>query len=339
MSAGMRPLALVGNLNVDLWVRPVERFPARDEEVVIDSARLELAGTAGYALLACRGLGIDVVVVSTVGDDALGEYLLGAIERLDIPKFGVEILPGEETSLGMVFIAPDGSRSILSTVGAHQHMSLEVVHRHDAEVAKCGEVFLCGNYLLPQFAPSQVVEYASEARRRGQIVVFDPSWDPSGWGEDTRRGTRELLRMVDIYMPNVEELKHLTGRADWREAVVAVADLPREMVVKRGPEGATYVRAGEWVDVPAFAVNAINTIGAGDVFDVGYLYGRRMGWSSRRRLEFAAALAAMVVAQPGARRYPSVGAVFSFLRERTGDSGWDDRLFSNWPDTGASGVG
>src|SRR5215207_3609589 len=84
----------------------------------------------------------------------------------------------------------------------------------------------------------------------GQIVVFDPSWDPPGWGENTRRGTRDLLRTVDIYMPNVEELKHLTGRADWRGAVAEVADLPSEMVVKRGPEGATCVRQGAWVDMP-----------------------------------------------------------------------------------------
>src|SRR5215204_2089365 len=97
-------------------------------------------------------------------------------------------------------------------------------------------------------APAPICLRGAEA---GQIVVFDPSWDPPGWGENTRRGTRDLLRTVDIYMPNVAE----------------VADLPSEMVVKRGPEGATCVRQGAWVDMPAFAVNAINTIGAGDVFD------------------------------------------------------------------------
>ena len=322
MSIEQRPLAIVGNLNVDLWVRPVAMFPARDEELVVDSARLELAGTAGYVLLACKGLGIDTVTVSTVGDDPFGDFLLRALDRLDVPQAGVEVLSGEETSIGMVFVAPDGSRSILSTLGAHKRMDLEIVRRHDGEIARSAELFLCGNYLLPRLGPAQVVEYAHEAQGRGQTVVFDPSWDPSGWGEQTRRGTRDLLRAVDIYMPNLEELRHLTGRADWRKAVDSVAGLPGEVVVKRGSEGATYISAGEWIDVPGFSVNAVNTIGAGDVFDIGYLFGRRQGWPPRRRLEFAAALAAIVVAQAGPREYPNADAVFSFLRDRTGDTSW-----------------
>src|SRR5215204_7036415 len=75
------PIAIVGNLNVDQVVRTVDRYPAWDEEIVVDSSRLELAGTAGYLLLALLGLGIDPFVVSTIGDDPFGAFLEGELAR------------------------------------------------------------------------------------------------------------------------------------------------------------------------------------------------------------------------------------------------------------------
>ena len=115
-------LAIVGNLNVDQWVRTVDRFPAWDEELLVDSARLELAGTAGYILQACRGLGLDAFVVSTIGDDVFGRFVLGCLRELEFDASGVEVLRGEETAVGMIFVGPAGRRGILSTTGAHARM-------------------------------------------------------------------------------------------------------------------------------------------------------------------------------------------------------------------------
>jgi ribokinase len=317
------PLAIVGNLNVDLWVHPVDRFPSRDEEHIVDSARVELAGTAGYALLACEALGLKTVTVSTIGDDALGQIMMQSATRSNITLQDVEVLEGQETPLSMVFINTDGSRCIISTVGAHARMDVDVVRSHDSSIAGCLELFICGSYLLPQLGPAAIREYALTARRRGQIVAFDPSWDPAGWTDRLRRETLELLHTVDVYMPNMQELSHVTGHADWQEAAREISGIPGEVIIKRGAQGACFVDdAGEWIEVPGFEVHAVNTIGAGDVFDMGYLFARRMAWAPRQRLEFASALAAIVVAQAGTRQYPSMSTVLSFLRDRVGDERW-----------------
>ena len=176
------PLAIVGNLNVDQVVAPVARFPDRDEELLVDEMRIQLAGTAGYLLLAARGLGIDPVVVSTIGDDLFGIFILNELERCGIDRSGVEIVAGDATSVGVIFVHPDGGRSILSQLGAHARMDVATAERHDAAVAACREVFLCGNYLLPRFSPGAAAPYARMLRARGQTVIFDPSWDPAGWG-------------------------------------------------------------------------------------------------------------------------------------------------------------
>lgn len=315
LSPALAPLAIVGNLNVDQWVGPVERLPAWDEELVVDSARVELAGTAGYLLQACRGLGWDAFAVSTIGDDVFGRVVLEAVADLGFDASGVEVIAGLETCLGIVFVGPDGRRSILGTLGAHARMDPAAAQRHDARVAACPEVFLCGAYLLPRFGPADALPYAEGLRARGQTVVFDPSWDPSGWGEATRRDTLALLRAVDVYLPNEEELTRLTGTPGWEAALNAVAGLAGETVLKRGPAGAVYLSGGERISHPGFPVDAVNTIGAGDVFDAGYLHARRLGRPPVERLRFANALAAMVVSQPGARVYPDAAAVERFAAE------------------------
>ena len=313
------PLAIVGNLNVDLWVAPVTRMPARDEEVIVDSARLELAGTAGYMAHACRVVGIEPRIVSTIGDDAFGRATLDGMAAIGAPTAGVEVVPGEETSLGIVLIAPDGSRGLLSTLGAHRFMDVEVARRHDASVAPCAEVMLCGTYLLPRFGPADVLGYAAALRARGQLVAFDPSWDPAGWPPATRQATYALLGETDVFLPNEEELRQLTGARTLAAAVDAVVARAGEVVVKRGREGALWASGSERVHAAALPVTAVNTIGAGDIFDIGYLWARRQGWEPARRLRFAQALAAVVIAQPGARVYPALASVLTLAGEAGGE--------------------
>jgi sugar/nucleoside kinase (ribokinase family) len=320
MAADPKPIAVVGNLNPDQWISPVHRFPSWDEELLVESVRLELAGTAGYAIRAADGLGLSTVVVSTLGDDAFGRFVLAELAGLAVDASGVVVLPGVETSIGLVFVDPEGRRSILSTLGAHADMDLAVAERHDPAVAACAEVLLCGAYLLPRFSPRDLLPYARRLRARGQVVAFDPSWDPGGWGEQTRADTLALLPEVDVYLPNDEELRHLVREDSWEQALAAVEGLAGETVVKRGAGGAVYASGADRVEVAAFPVRVVNTIGAGDVFDVAYLYARRHGWPPDQRLRFACAAAGMVVSQTGARAYPSAEETRAFM-DRSAEGG------------------
>jgi len=308
------PFGIVGNMNLDLWVAGVTRFPQRDEEVLAASSSIELAGTAGYVLQAALALGVEPRVVSTIGDDRLGDMLLAELGKIGCPVEGLEVVAGDETSLGIVFVREDGSRGILTTLGAHAVMDPAVAKRQDAWIAPCAEVLLCGAYLLPRFGPDDILPYAAGLRRRGQVVAFDPSWDPAGWPPATREATMRLLREVDVYLPNDAELMALTGAADLEAAVSAVADLAGEVVVKRGADGALFARGGERVSEPGYPIRAVSTIGAGDIFDTAYLLARRRGMDVSRRLRFANAAAALAVRQEGARVYPGEREIEAAMR-------------------------
>ena len=81
-----------------------------------------------------------------------------------------------------------------------------------------------------------------------------------------------------------------------------------------------FVSGDDEVSVPGFPIDPVNTIGAGDVFDVGYLYARRLGLPPAERLRFACALAGMVVSQHGERIYPNADAVNAFIQSHGRDS-------------------
>jgi sugar/nucleoside kinase (ribokinase family) len=319
MPANLAPLGIVGNLNVDQWVQTVTRFPRWDEEIVVDSSRIAFAGTAGYMLLATEALGLPGFVVSTIGDDYLGTFLQEELKRIGADSTGVEIIPGGETCLGIIFVGPEGQRSIMAVLGVHEVMDADIAWKHDAGIAQCPEVMICGSFVLPRFGPAAALPYARELRARGQTVAFDPSWDPGGWGDEVRRATMSLLAEVDIFLPNEHELIGLTGAIDLPGAIATIRERPkgpRELVIKRGADGATFVSCDEEVSVPGFSIEPINTIGAGDVFDVGYLYARRLGWLPAERLRFACALAGMVVSQRGERVYPLAEAVNAFIQSQ-----------------------
>jgi sugar/nucleoside kinase (ribokinase family) len=309
------PIAIFGNLNVDQWVKTVDRFPAWDEEIVVESARIELAGTAGYMLRAAIGLGMETFVVSTIGDDAFGSIVLDELTEIGADSSGVAVLTGEETCLGLIFVGPEGERAILATLGAHGDMDGKLVARHDSRIAACDDVIFCGMYLLPRLGPADVLPLARAARARGQRVWFDPSWDPAGWTDQTRTETLALLQEVDIYLPNEAELLRLTGTDSLAAALDMTTALSGEVVVKRGAEGALFASGAVRVSVPGLPIRAVNTIGAGDIFDIGYLYGRRRGWEPEQRLYFANALAANVIAQLGARQYPDATTVLTNLED------------------------
>jgi sugar/nucleoside kinase (ribokinase family) len=308
------PIAIVGNLNVDQVVSTVTRFPKWDEELIVDSMHLELAGTAGYLAVAARGLGMSPFVVSTVGEDEYATYMRREMQTAGIDDAGIETIPGVPSCVAIIFVGEGGHRGILTVLGAHEHMNVEVADRHDARVAACAEVFLCGNYLLPHFTPGDAVPYARRLRERGQLVVFDPSWDPGGWQGQSRTETLALLEHVDLFLPNEEEFRGLTGADSIEEGLTLVRQHAPEtqVIVKRGADGAIATDGDDLVEVPGLPITAVNTIGAGDVFDIAFLYARRKGWDTRKCLEFACAAAAHVVAQSGPRTYPDEATVQHF---------------------------
>jgi sugar/nucleoside kinase (ribokinase family) len=118
----------------------------------------------------------------------------------------------------------------------------------------------------------------------GLTTSLDPNWDPSGkW-----HPFDELLRQVDVFLPNENEALALTGAVSVEAAVNDLRQKCKTVALKLGAQGALACRGEESVHVSALKLQVVDTIGAGDTFDAGFLYGYLNGWNLEKALSLAA---------------------------------------------------
>jgi sugar/nucleoside kinase (ribokinase family) len=159
-------------------------------------------------------------------------------------------------------------RAMVTHPGAMEHLTASMVP---------GALFRQGNHLhlssvfLQKGIRPGLNELFSRARSSGMTTSCDPQWDPDEkWDLDIVN----FLPLVDVFLPNREELLHLTGAATLNDALSSVAGYANMVAVKMGEEGAMLWSDGRTIRQPVFPNSRIvDTIGAGDSFDAGFIHG------------------------------------------------------------------
>jgi ribokinase len=278
-----RPRVLVvGDANVDLVLTGdvVPRFG--QEEQLLDSSATVLGSSAGIVAHGLARLGVPVSLVACVGDDEFGRFTLAALG--DVDTTFVRVVPGVPTGLSVILSAPE-DRSILTSTGAMTRVSaVDVLAAVDA--GSFTHVHFASYFLLPQLAAS-LPTLLPVLRARGLTISLDTNWDPAArWA-----GLDEVLPLVDVFLPNLEELRAVSpGHESDEAAAVALAERGPAIVVKAGRDGGWSVRSGELpVSSAGLVLDVVDTTGAGDSFDAGYLAAmvdgvddesRRLGWAT-----------------------------------------------------------
>jgi sugar/nucleoside kinase (ribokinase family) len=267
----MRPLAVIGNVNVDLILGPAEPWPKAGTEIIVDHDELRVGGAAGNSALTWSALGVDFEIAANVGSDEFGRWLRGAFgERA--AKWPVS---PEGTTLSVGITHPDGERTFFTTRGHLPRFSLDdVLSVLDGERLAGGYMLLCGSFLTTDLTVDyeELFDWADKHRI---TTVLDTGWPLDGWTEENCKATRAWLTRCGCALMNEIETTTLAGLPD---PIDAARDLRTHMpqgaivVVKRGPEGAVAIDAdGTLVSVPAPVVSVVDTIGAGDVFNAAFL--------------------------------------------------------------------
>ncbi|TGA98329.1 carbohydrate kinase family protein [Sporolactobacillus shoreae] len=307
----MDSVGIVGNFNLDVVISSVDHLPDWDEEVMADSYERRVAGTAGYMGMALNALKVPSVIISSIGDDGNGKYLIDQLNSHEISTNGLVSIPNSMTPTSFVIVNELGDRGIVSVTGAHNKFSMEIYQTKKELLNSCREIVICGNYLLPGFSVFDAVKVAKEQKANGKLIYFDPSWDPNGWKEVTRQGTLNLLKYIDVFLLNETELYHLTQLNNLNASLKYLGKFCNEIIVKLGEKGSAALVNEKIFTVPAFKVSAIDTIGAGDIFDMGYLYAARKKMSVNQRLEFAGKMASLVISQKTRESYPGIKQIKS----------------------------
>jgi sugar/nucleoside kinase (ribokinase family) len=283
-------LLVLGDVNPDILVPGADpRFG--QEEVLVDSVRLAIGGSAGIMASAAARLGLRVAIVGVVGDDVFGRFMLDELRRLGVDAGGCRVDPSRPTGATVILARPT-DRAILTATGTIADLTVDDVP--DDLLARSRHVHVASLFLQPALQAG-LARLLDRGHRAGATVSVDPNWDPSGEWDG---GLVAALPLLDVFLPNAAEASRIARELDVRAAARWLRGDGEGrrpvVVVKRGADGAFGLdAAGAAAEVRAFPVDPVDTTGAGDAFDAGFLAAWLDGRSIREAMTFAAACGAL----------------------------------------------
>ncbi|TGD86694.1 carbohydrate kinase family protein [Mycolicibacterium sp. CH28] len=267
---------VIGDANPDLVLTGdvVPRFG--QAEKLVDSADLVLGSSAGIVACGLARLGVPTALAAVVGDDVFGAFVIEQLAEAGVDTRWIRTDRATATAVTVVLSA--GDRAILTYPGTLASTGPEIV---DADlVSRVRHLHSASLFLLPRLAPHLPAVFAA-ARSAGAGTSVDTNWDPAGqWS-----GVTALLAQSDVVLPNAAELLALTGRADLDEAARQITATGCRVALKNGAAGGTlWEPSADPVTVAAPPTDPVDTTGAGDSFDAGFISGMLDGLSGAQCL-------------------------------------------------------
>lgn len=299
-------IVVIGSLNMDLVVE-AERPPQIGETVQGSKVHFIPGGKGANQAVASARLGAKTAMVGAVGGDAFGAELLQALSRDGIDVEAVKTVADTHTGVASIVLS-QGDNQIIVVAGANGQVTADDIERHQDKIAQADVVLLQLEIPL-----ETVICAASKAKALGKTVVLNPA--PAHVLPD------ELLRMVDVLIPNESELYLLAQTEVGVELETAMQALLQKgvsaVVTTLGSKGAAYLTArGERGYLPSYRVEVVDTTGAGDSFNAGFSYAWAGGASVGDAVAFAAKVAALAVTRLGAQAgMPTLAQVEKFSQE------------------------
>ena len=280
--AQARRVLVVGEINVDLVLKGLHAEPAPGQEVLADDFLMTPGSSSMICAMGLARLGNAVTFHGKLGDDAWGRYCRDALSGAGIDV--ASLCPDASLRTGVtVSLSTPRDRALVTFPGAIAALRADEVS--DELLRGATHLHVSSFYLQKALRPGIRALFA-RARAIGLTTSLDPGFDPDrDWGDDLRG----VLTEVDLFLPNEEELRALTGSDDVREALASLDNGRTRIVVKRGRQGCAALQDGVWLDAPAFAVDAVDSTGAGDSFDAGFLHAWLRGLPLRECMRWGSA--------------------------------------------------
>jgi sugar/nucleoside kinase (ribokinase family) len=276
-------LLVIGDINPDVMMRAGELGDAFGQrEQIVDQGLLVLGGSATITAVAASRLGAKVALAGCVGDDWIGRALVAELTAIGV-ECRVKVLPEVPTSLTVV-VQRGRDRAILTSQTSLGQLDCSVVP--DDLLRDCRHVHVGGYFLLPGLWDG-LPELFGRARAAGATTSIDPNWDPS---EQWQGNLAKTLPVTDVFLPNLGEARLISGQD---EPVAAARQLASRsggtVAIKLGADGALACRGERIEQVSALAQVPVDSTGAGDNFNAGFLAGTLRGYSLRESVALAAA--------------------------------------------------
>lgn len=310
MAAPELDLLVIGEINPDLILTGQDVVPAFGQaEKLIDGANLTIGSSSVITACGAARLGLRVAVIGLVGDDEFGRFMLRAMRQRGVDTSAVVIDPAIPTGISVILSQP-ADRAILTFPGTMPYLRRE--HIAASILARTRHLHV-GSYFLHEALRPVLPDLFAQARARGVSTSLDCNWDPAGEWDISG-----MLPHLDIFFPNENEVRHITGAGDLQSGLTQLAqDIPT-LAVKLGPQGGLAQQGARFVRAPALKVDVVDTTGAGDSFNAGFLYGYLKDYELQGMLTLACACGSLSTrAAGGTAAQPTLAEAQATIAQET----------------------
>ena len=277
---------VIGDLNVDVIVSGAPQLPVLGHEIPCDDVQTVMGGAA--SIFACRlaQLGGEVDILGKIGADVNGNIALKNLTSSGVGTGKVKVLDGFKTGVTISLTYPE-NRALVTYMKGFDSLTGDDV---DPKIfAEYNHLHISSIYILRNFL-SSVSAVLSEAKQRGLTTSLDTNADPL----NRYAYVDDVLGHVDIFFPNNKEAKAISKTGSVHAVLEKLSAKVPTVVIKRGGKGAIGRHDGRTVKVKPYNISPVDTTGAGDCFDAGFVFSfLHKNRSFKESVEFANALGAL----------------------------------------------
>jgi len=285
-------VSVVGELNLDLVLYGLPGQFELDREHLASNLSLTLGSSSAIFAHNLARMGSRVCFHSAIGEDGLGEMCLSRLAEAGVDVMSVKRFAGKQTGLTVILPQPE-KRYILTYPGVMAEMRLEDLDL--ARICEARHLHLSSYFLQTALRP-RVKELFRSAKEAGLSTSLDTNDDPEDRWE---RDVLDVLAWVDVLLPNEREACRLARLEEPGKALDFLAGKVSLVVMKRGERGVVARRGAEVFEALPPKVSTVDTIGAGDSFDAGFLHRFIEGADIRECLRFGNLAGALSTTRSG----------------------------------------
>lgn len=254
---------VAGEANVDLLIQSKVALEPGKEKLAED-VQLALGGSSAITAFNLSSLGANVSFIGVLGRDVFGRFVRDRLAAGGINLSFLRQSQRENTGI-TIWFDKAGQRSGITYMGTIPLLSARDIPLDALERARH---FHVGHYFLLQMLHPNAPALFAKIKRLGLTTSLDCNYDPT---EKWDSHIRKVLPNVDIFFPNEQEALKLSGCDNAEEAAKALGKLARIVAVKLGERGVLVFNEGEVFQIPARRTRVVDTTGAGDSFNAGFL--------------------------------------------------------------------
>jgi sugar/nucleoside kinase (ribokinase family) len=303
-------VTIAGELNLDLILYGLPENLLPERELLADRMMLTLGSSSAIVAHNLAALGGRVGFQSRIGDDSFGQTALDRLKQGNVDISNVRIVSGATTTGLTVILHHESWRNILTYAGTIAELTWDDL---DLDYLSDAKHFHLSSYYLQRALRPRITELFRYMKSKGLTVSLDTNDDPD---DEWQGGLSEVLKHVDIFLPNEREACKAAGTENLEEAIHKLSSFVPLVVVKLGRKGSLAQKGPERITSSSKEVVAVDTVGAGDSFDAGFLYEFVRGSDLATCLASGNLAGALSTTRPGGTEaFRDLSHRESFLRE------------------------